>query len=261
MSGNFGNPQPREKTVLDHPRYKIYGPRLDGGKGAPTFHLFYNVNRDDGAKSAPRIYVYTNQDADQGNNNGRIDANIDMNVALTFLKLIEKAANTPMGQAYESVGIQNLAYVWKQKQRSEKPMQQSTMVVGREPDGRVYMSLLHFNKERPRIKFYFGFSQFHKFVGMQEGQEARAEYSSLIALQYAESVRTQLLALERKYAIPSAQPQGGNNSGGNGGWNKGGNSGGGGWSGSNSGGNGGGKPAGYDWNDSGKSGADEEMPW
>lgn len=251
MSGNFGNPQPREKTVLDHPRYKIYGPRLDGGKGAPTFHLFYNVNRDDGAKSAPRIYVYTNQDSDQGNSNGRIDANIDMNVALTFLKLIEKAANAPIGQTYESVGIQNLAYVWKQKQRSEKPMQQSTIVVGREPDGRVYMSLLHFNKERPRIKFYFGFSQFHKFVGMQEGQEARAEYSSLIALQYAESVRTQLLALERKYAVPSAQPQGGNNSGGNGSWNKGG----------NSGGNSGGKPAGYDWNDSGKSVADEEMPW
>lgn len=259
MAGNFGNPQPREKTVLDHPRYKIYGPRLEGGKGAPTFHLFYNVNRDDGAKSAPRIYVYTNQDADQGNNNGRIDANIDMNVALTFLKLIEKAANTPVGQPYESVGIQNLAYVWKQKQRSEKPMQQSTIVVGREPDGRVYVSLLHFNKERPRIKFYFGFSQFHKFVGMQEGQEARAEYSSLIALQYAESVRAQLLALERKYAVPSAQPQGGN--GGSGGWNKGGNSSGGnsGWSGGNSGG--GGKPAGYDWNDSGKSVTDEEMPW
>lgn len=267
MAGNFGgNITPREKTILDHSRFKIYGPRIEGAKGSPTFHLFYNINRDDKSKSAPRIYVYTNVESDASNQNGRIDANIDVGVALTFIKAIEKAAATPVGQPFETVGIENLAYVWKQKQRSEKPMPQSTVLVGREPDGRVYISLLHFNKERPRIKFYFGFSQFHKFVTQQDGQQQRAEHSALIAEQYAESVRHHLLTLEDRFAIPPAAPAGGwnNNKGGNGGngggWDKGGNNAGGnggGWGGNN----GGSKPSGYDWNSSDKSDSDDQMPW
>jgi len=233
MAGNFA---PRKKNALDNPKLKLSANNIDNKKA--TLAVGFVSNN-------PRLVVYTNvvADATERNKGGQILASLDSVAFEGFLSLIEKAIHTKEAWA-DCFETRN--YIFPKGQRSEKPVTQATVYVGREEDGEIWVSVCSFDKERPRIKFPFGpatdnkgeafFSYKHK-----DGTPySKGELSALYAKSWVALIRQLVAQIHvTEYKEPEPRDPNGGNRGGYGGGNGGNRSGGG-----NGGGyNGGGAPA------------------
>lgn len=161
FGGNKGGIQPREKTILDHPKFKLTGDLNSDGK-RPTFHPYLHINGNDPSKNSPRIVVYTNIEADKATKSDQIQGELDIIQFEAFLTAIEDAANPLIPFTQEVIELRN--YIWMNGQRSEEPKTKAYLIVGRNENGTVYVSLKHFDPKRPAIKFEFGFSVYARMV-------------------------------------------------------------------------------------------------
>lgn len=159
--GNKGGITPREKTILDHPKFKLAGELNSDGKRA-SFHPYLHLNANDSSKNSPRIVVYTNIEADKSTKSDQIQGELDIIQFEAFLTAIEDACDPTTTFTKEVIELRN--YIWMNGQRSEEPKTKGYLMVGRAENGTVWVSLKHFDPKRAAIKFEFGFTQYAKMV-------------------------------------------------------------------------------------------------
>lgn len=164
----------------------------------------------------PRITVYTNDPNDQ-KDNGRISANLDMPVFFSFLAKFNEVIEHDGEIKYK---IENKNYIFPGGKRSESPVVVSELWFGKEKDGMIWISVIA--RDRPKIKFPFTVSEFHKFQHADGSEFTTAELSKMVAKGYLNILTNMMTALAvDNYVEPPAKPAGGNK-GGYGGGNKGG---------------------------------------
>jgi uncharacterized membrane protein YgcG len=222
MAGNF--PQ-RVKNALDHRKLNLSAPTPgQQGKYSSLIWGFHANN--------PRITVWTNvpEDQTEKNGNGKIAANMDTPVFFALMNLLYQAIDAP-GEFRRK--IENKNFIFPGGKRSEKPVVVSETHVGKDAEGCVYISVTA--RDRPKIKFVFGSSDFHQFFDGSTGEPlSKAECSVLFAKGYVrllEGIVEGLAVANYEEPKPKEGSGGYGNRGGGGGGggrNYGGNSGGGG---------------------------------
>lgn len=240
---NFQRPQ-RKKTALSNRKYSLTERNQDG-KNA-------NLNWDY-QKNNPSITVWTGVESDKANDNGKIVAAMDDIVVEGLFDLIERAADfdTEGGTKDFRDKISNKNFIFPGGKRSDAPVNVSETWVGKDKEGKVWISVLSFKQDRPKIRFYFKFSDFHTFVHGSGEAYSEAEASVVAARAYARKLRHVIAHLSvTEWVEPEPRPQ-------QGGYGGRGNGGGGGWQG-NGGGNGGGNQGG---NSGGGDFGGENIPW
>lgn len=236
MADNGFRPPPRKKVALDNNKLSMGAPNSKGKRAGLLWQL---VNNN------PRIVVYTN-DPDDQIDYGKITAALDAPTFFAFLQMIENAVNAPVGTEFKDK-IENSNFTWGGGKRSETPTVVSSLLVGKDPDGVIWIAVSA--PRRPQIKFPFMNPDFHNFFHRDGSPYEKAEVSALIAQSYIKLLRllmAQLLVTEYVEPKPKEDRNGG------GGGNRGGQGGGGGYN--RGGGNSGG-------GNSGGGDLDDETPW
>jgi uncharacterized membrane protein YgcG len=222
----------RKKIAFDNRKLHLSTP-------CPTAKGKYSSLQVNLFSNNPRITVYTNDPDDQGESKqyGKITANLDAQVFMVFLGALAKIIDGPAGQE-DKVKIENKNFIFPGGKRSESPVVQSELHFGKDAEGVVWVSVTA--RDRPRIKFPFGKSDFHTLFHKTGEQYSNGEQSALFArgwVRLMENMLAHLLVTE--YVEPEKKDNGGGNrNGGGGGYNR--NNGGGGGNRGNSYGGGGG---------------------
>jgi hypothetical protein len=253
MAGDFKAP-PRKKTALDNKKLQMSAKNQDGKYASLQWGLFSNN---------PRITVYTNVEADRDVNYGKISANMDTPAFFGFLNILAKAiAFVPGtdGLTEYKTSIENKNFIFPGGKRSEKPVVQSELFVGKDKEGVVWMGVMA--KDRPKIKFNFQLSDFH-MLKHGTGEYYSAGEASVVAANAYYNLLTEMLGhmqVTEWVEPPPPEQRGG---GGGGGFQRGG-GGGGGYNRGGGGGGQGGGGGGRGGNDSGFGGGDsggDDLPF
>lgn len=220
MAGDF-KPAPRKKNPLDNKKLHMSAKNQDGKYASLQWGLFANN---------PRITVYTNVESDRDTNYGKISANMDTPAFYAFLGLLQEAIQFvpgTNGREEFKASIENKNFIFPGGKRSEKPVVQSELFVGKDKDGVVWMGVMA--KDRPRIKFNFQLSDFH-MLKHGTGETYSAAEASKVAAEAYWNILTEMLAHMQvsHWVEPEEKPRdGGGRQGGGGGYNRGGGGGGG----------------------------------
>lgn len=192
----------------------------------------------------PRFTVFTGIEADQHNNKGMIPGKIDAPVLYMFCELVGQAAQAQPGWRR---GIKNFGQSRDNNGRRGEKMHESTLTVGKDDNGVVYIALLSQDRSRPNLQFFLDPHRRFQLMDEQGQPMSRNRTSALMAIVMKHVMGiTVAKHLNANYTPPDPstwQNGGGNNygnRGGNGGGyqNNRGNGGGGNWN--NNRGNGGG---------------------
>lgn len=207
-NGNF-KPAPPPKTALSEYKLTLTAPPAQGATKPATLRCSV-------VKNQPRLDVYTNVPNDK--QNGNIRAAMD---AMTFYALIGLLREVADGPADKSWKIDNKNFTFFGGQRSDAPKIVSTTVVGKDKEGRVFISVIA--KDRPYIKFIFSPGDWHMLRSSDGGELSEAEVSVYYAKAYA-NLMENLVAnvLDTNYVEPEPRDnsqRGGNNNRGQGGGN------------------------------------------
>lgn len=208
----------RKKIALDHSKLKLSTPcpSAEGKYSNLTWGLH---------KNNPRITVYTGdpQDANARNNNGRIQAELDLGILQMVVALMEQASKEQPGWKTQ---IKNFNYIYPNGKRSEKPVNTTDIWIGKDKEGLAFISLVDAtNGERPVIKFpiapNWSWCRLHHANGEPFSKE---EASNLFTAGYARVIRDLYTHLAVTEFVPyEPKKQGwfnnGNNNGG-GGYNR-----------------------------------------
>jgi hypothetical protein len=255
MAGDF-KAAPRKKTPLDNKKLQMSAKNQEGKFASLQWGLFANN---------PRITVYTNVDSDRDTNYGKISANMDTPAFYGFLNLLRQAIDFIPGTGGKDEfknSIENKNFIFPGGKRSEKPVVQSELFVGKDKEGVLWMGVMA--KDRPRIKFNFQLSDFH-LLKHGTGEYYSAAEASKVAAEAYWNILTEMLAHMQvshwEEPIPKEGGQGGGGfnrgGGGGGGYNRGGGQGGGGGY-NRGGGGGGGNDSGFA---GGSDGAGDDLPF
>ena len=253
MAGDF-KPQPRKKTPLENKKLNMSARNQDGKFASLQWGLFANN---------PRITVYTNVESDQSTNYGKISANMDTPAFFAFLNLLRQAIEFvpgTNGQEEFKASIQNKNFIFPGGKRSEKPVVQSELFVGKDKEGVVWMGVMA--NDRPKIKFNFQLSDFH-LLRHGTGETYSAAEASKVAADAYWTILSEMIAHMQvsHWEEPVAKEGGGfggnRGGGGGGGYNRGGGNGGGGGYNRGGGNGGGGNSGGGDFD----SGGGDDLPF
>ena len=225
---DFRPPQ-RTKNALDEMKLRLNG-ELCGGTRPPSLSMLMLSNQ-------LRISCYTNKDNDK--QNGKIDAKMDSVTAYAFLDILSRAHTFQPGEKY---GIECKAPFqgdWR------NPKLESTLYVGKLEDGTVYIGVVSYDHDRPKLIFPLVPTNFHEFVGPDKKPLGRAGVSEIYSRGYAKLMENLCASVLDTHFKEREKKDGGNGGGGNRGGNGGGGYGnrggnGGGYGNRNGGGNGGG---------------------
>jgi len=172
MAGPF--PQ-RVKNALDHRKLNLSAPTPgQQGKWSSLIWGFHANN--------PRITVWTNvpEDQTEKNGNGKIAANMDMPTMFAMVNLLNMAVDAEGEKRWK---IENKNFIFPGGKRSEKPVVVSETWIGKDAEGCVFISVTA--RDRPKIKFVFGSSDFHQFFHQSGEPMTKGETSVLFARGYA----------------------------------------------------------------------------
>lgn len=128
----------------------------------------------------PRIIVRTNDPNDEQNNYGQITAPIDPFTCSALALMIKEAAKAEPGYRAKIVNKST----WHNGKKHDEPVRINDIIVGKDNDGGVYISLHEDN--RPNIRFFFGPSSWHLLVKSDGSPVSKAEFSPLYAVAYAD---------------------------------------------------------------------------
>jgi hypothetical protein len=219
----------RKRSIFGDAKLGLTAPSTTEGKKA-TLNFEFGYNN-------PSITVWTRDTDDSqnpNNNGGRITANLDIPTFYSMLVLIRRMAAS---NAVDEKIVDNANHTWtgegESRVRSETATKQTEVRVGRDEEGRVYIVVIA--KDRPKIRFYFGPSEYHHWRnGLDGSAVSKAAMSQLYAEAYVEMLGKILAPVATVNYVPREKPegerkpfvprQGGNNGGG---YNRGGGGGGG----------------------------------
>lgn len=196
-------PAPRVKNALDNAKLKLSAPSTASGKYANMVFSIVSNN--------PRITVYTGDPDDNTEKNGygKIQANLDIYTWYAFLEKVKQIAAT---KEETKIKFENLNFTWFGGKRSEKPVVVSELWVGRDAQGVMWVSVLSSDSARPKIKFPFGPTTYHRMITSDGQPVSKPELSSIYALSFAralDALSSQIFVKE--YTEPKQKE---NNSGG-----------------------------------------------
>lgn len=152
MAEQRGNQRP--KNALDEWKLRLHGEPQQGSSKKP--HLSFAV-----VKNQVHAIVRTNVPNDK--DYGRIIAKMDSPTFFTMLVMLDDIAEGK-GPLAEGMRQENKNHKFVNGARSKEALVESWCLVGKEEDGRYYLSVLDYNKERPRIKFYFMPTEYHSLA-------------------------------------------------------------------------------------------------
>lgn len=205
----------KPSNVLDNGKLTLSAPKLANGEFPPKFKVgTFNNN--------PQFTVFTG--VTSAKRGGVIGAGMNPSTFFTALRLIERMVAEPTPQETVTYEIENHA-----GRGAEKAIKSRT-IIGKDPEGVVFISILDADDSMPKVRFNFDADFYHKINinGMSKG-----EISCISALGFVDTWRAiigpHLVQSYEKVVFRGA-------GGGGGGYNKGGNSGGGSGGGSSSGG-------------------------
>lgn len=247
MAGDF-KPAPRKKNALDNRKLQMSARNQDGKFASLQWGIFSNN---------PRITVYTNVESDKDVNYGKISANMDTPAFYAFLGLLNEAIDFVKGtnglEEFKA-SIENKNFIFPGGKRSEKPVVQSELFVGKDKEGVVWMGVMA--KDRPRIKFDFQLADFHQLKHGTGETFSKAE-ASVVAARAMWTILVEMIAHMQVTEWVEPPPPEQRNGGGGGGYNRGGGGGGG----YNRGGGGGGNRGGDSFGGGGGSEVGEDLPF
>lgn len=200
MADNSFRPPPRRKNGLDNIKLSLSAPNSKGKRASLNWQLINNN---------PRIVVYTN-DPDDQIDYGKISAKLDAPIFFAFMNLIENAINSS-GEFKDK--IENSNFSWSGGKRAETPTVESSLLVGKDADGVVWVAVSA--PRRPQIKFSFLNPEFHNFIHKDGSPYTKGEVSVLMAKSYLDLMRlmmAQLLVAEYVEPKPKEERQNNNNS-------------------------------------------------
>lgn len=247
--------QPHPPTALNNPKLNLATP-CPGAQGKTSVLKWRLVQNN------PRIEVWTNDPQDQDKQNGKLGANLDMpNFRSLLIFLRQAIAFRPTEtETHFSRAIDCVGYTFFGGQRSQEPKVLSTVKVGKDKEGVVWIGV--FADNRPRIPFPFVPGNWHVYRKGDGSPLTKAETSMVYAEAYAEMLgqMSSHIASENYVPPPPRDNNGGGyNRGGGGGYNRGGGQGGGGGGNYNRGG--GGSQDGGARTDSGPGVPDDDIPF
>lgn len=202
MADGF-RPPPRIKTALDNRKTQLTAPCPSAPGKTSTFSIILVANN-------PRVVIYTNDPSDEGADKeyGKITANLDLWVMFNILGILYEAIEfKPTPEAIEfKRKVENKNYIFPGGKRSETPVVVSELFVGKDKDGCVWISVT--KKDRPRIKFIFGFNDFHRYYHGDGTALSNAETSVVGARGWARMMEVLLGAVATSnYTEPPPKDQ------------------------------------------------------
>lgn len=204
MADNGFRPQPRKPIALDNRKLTMSAPNNKGKFANLRWQLI---------KNNPRIVVFTNDPEDQNNEYGKITAALDAPTFFMFLRLLESAINAT-GKFREK--IDNSNFTFPGGKRSESPSVVSSLIVGRDEDGLIWISVSA--PRRPQIKFPFMNPEFHSLYHGDGSPYTPAEISKAYASAYIDMLRLMMANLLVSEWVPPDPPKDQGNRGGGGGY-------------------------------------------
>lgn len=195
-------PPPRKKTALDNRKLNMSVPCPTApGKTSALIWGLYSNN--------PRITVYTGDPEDSGERNGygKLTANLDAPTFFVFLELVKKAIGEQPGWKMK---IENKGFTWFGGKRSDAPAVISELWVGKNADGRIWLSITMPN--RPKIQFFFNAPDFHSLCNGDGTPLTGSEVSILYANAYIKNLgemMSTMLVTEWTEPPPPKDKQGG----------------------------------------------------
>lgn len=236
MAGNWnggGKPNfpktPFVETLLDDRKLRLSAPPISGSKQRPQLSVAV-------VGGNPRINVYTNLDGDK--ENGRISAKMDLFAWGQLLEMIEHVIATPDISRLQMANKRPMDQNEQSPGGKREPIHETTSVVGRDKDGKIYIAVLAADNDRPKVIFHFGAQYYHTIVYRDAPQNFLEDrfVSELAAKAWVKSMRAAVMQIltdkaAEKGAAKAAKKEaeggggGGGNSGGgkpSGGYNKGG---------------------------------------
>lgn len=220
---NFQAPQ-RKKNALDNAALRLYAPNNTGKNASLSVAV---------RKNGAQITVWTN-DPNDTKDNGKISAQLSLPYFQTLLEMLRAAATATAEWKHF---IECKGYIFPGGKKSEQPVVTARIVVGRDADGTVYISVTA--QGRPNIKFVMTPGGFNSIRNADGSEVSMGFLTSIYALGWASTMQTLLLQLAViEYEEPAPRQQGGygNNQRGGGGNGYGNNGGGGNGGGGNNGG-------------------------
>lgn len=197
---------------IDDLKLRMYADPVNGGKRKPSLSVSMYENN-------PRLVVKTNMDNDK--DYGKITAAMDMPIFFSFLDVLESVINGPNDSQQRIVNKKR-----KFINGESKILDDTYTIVGKDKDGVVWISVLAYDKERPRIKFEFGSNEYHGILNRDGSPYDKGKWTQHAARGWMEIMRRVLSQVFVKnyeyvdyYAKKSDRKQasGGNNGGNRGG--------------------------------------------
>lgn len=97
-----------------------------------------------------KLRVYTNKENDK--NKGMIDCELKPYEWGMVLEMIDAASRNP---EFGVLSLEEHGRVFMQGKMSDKPLHKASVIVGRDGEGQVFISVTAYSKERPKVKFVF----------------------------------------------------------------------------------------------------------
>ncbi len=207
MSDNTQDQRPRGNVFQEYSMVLLSEP-VAGAEKPPRFTIGLYRNR-------PTISVRTNAPNDQGNDNGRIQANPTIPDFYAFLRVLESLAKTK-GERKFTATLK--ARTYGKGGLSPDKRVNAKLIFGRDRNDVIYIAVLHWNKDRPVIKFPFlpqNDNSSETNWGDAQGQPlSNAEISEFYTLGWIDAVRGFMGTLLPDNYVPPAPRNSGNGNGG-----------------------------------------------
>lgn len=159
-------PEPRPKTPLDNPKLKMLAPNSKG----KTANLVWGL-----VENNPRLTVYTNDPDDDKPIHAKLDAP-------TLFAIFQMLRNAIASKQACKDKVDCMGYTFPGGKRSEKPTTLSSVIVGRDEGGLVWICVSAY--QRQNIQFKFTNPDFHHFIHGDGTRFSLPEVSTLMASAY-----------------------------------------------------------------------------
>lgn len=163
----------RKPSILDDRKFFLTAP-APGGEGKSNLRIRTGKNN-------VRLLVYTNVKSDK--DNGKIEARLDAVHFKILLEMIQDVAktNVPGAQKLECLSG------FRGKERVD-PYLVSTIFVGRNNDGEVYIAVVPRAEGYSKVQFVFGSAEFHNIAGVGGVELTNQRVSELYALGWVKTI-------------------------------------------------------------------------
>ena len=170
--------QPPTPSVIDIDRCQLYT-QAPGSETDRSSLLWQMYNANTGMGWNPRITVWTRVAGDE--KKPPITAAMNIVSAHTLIDLIEQACSEEPGWRAPALTCEGNKYDRDTKEKLPGIHVLSKVLVGKDKDGCVWISVLSDDDTRPRIQFKYGLGDYHHFEHRDGSRYTEAEMSVVAA--------------------------------------------------------------------------------